>query len=133
MRTQTLPRKNLLYGRKLKIIQESNHPLLCGFNLSITDKSFDPRKRYRRSMRIEIRRVAEDDARVTLGVVAKDPFMNAPIGKYPQSPSASDGKVSKGGSHDQGRNLLDVAMRSGHGIGYCRSIRHSDKPEGSDT
>ena len=84
-------------------------------------------------MRIEIRRVAEDDSRVTLAVVAKDPLMNAPIGKYPQSPSASDGKVPKGGSHDQGRKFLDLTMRSGHGIGYCRSIRNSDKPERSDT
>jgi hypothetical protein len=81
---------------EFEIVEEPCHSFIGRPNLSITDESLDPREAYGRREGIEVRRVAEDKGRMSHTVQFTNRSLNTPIGKYPQSPAPSDGKIAKG-------------------------------------
>jgi hypothetical protein len=125
--------KSLLNGRKFEIVEQSGHPFFRRPDLSITDKSLDPRKSDGWMKGIELRRMAEDEDRMAKSVQLIDGSSNASIGEYPQSPSTPNGKVPEGRSHGQRWEFLDVTMMGGQNVRDGRSKGNPDQSEWGDT
>jgi hypothetical protein len=109
-------RKEISDRNELKFAKEPSHSFFRRSDPSAADEPLDPGELNPGRIGIKIRWMGKDQNGMPETVHPLSFSLDPSVRKYPQSPSAADGKVPNERSHDQGRKFLDFTVPSGDSV-----------------